>query len=385
MPAGPAQPPDSRDASDPALRALDDPCAGSLLDYRVNTSVTRGGKRGPRASEAKVSRTPWRSAARRAGPRHGPAVPSDEGTGPTARRPRVRRSAPALCGALLPSQEGEQQGRDFAKPGRIPSRQREPISARPLRAPVHAVRRTPCHLEPGPKPPPCRSPCETLSSAGGRSCACATSAICCNSGVAAGTRRAVASGLASAMHMPASTAALPRCPRRTRNGCAARSWRRSREPGEPGPEESSFAGSTRRSPLHAVQSRWSCGIWRHGCKACSLPWGRRPALPPCRRSKANRGGKPALRPRLVATVAPRAGAKPENNLNRPGMTSHEDESELVEWSPMIGSSVDPLHAAALPSSPGPADRAPPSRPRGPPGAGPVPSTRPRPPVTNKDV
>ena len=89
--------------------------------------------------------------------------------------------------------------------------------------------------------------------------------------------------------------------------------------------------------------------------------------------------------RLIATVAPRAGAKPENNLNRPGMTSHEDESELVEWSPMIGSSVDPLRATPLPSPSGEADEAPPSRPRGPPGAGPVPSTRPRPPVTNKDV
>jgi hypothetical protein len=103
LPAGSACRPDSRDASDTDLRALEDPCAGSLLDYRVNTSVTRGGKRGPRASEAKVSRTPWWSAARRAGPRHGPAVPSVEGTGPTARRATgcggfrtsaLRRSAP---------------------------------------------------------------------------------------------------------------------------------------------------------------------------------------------------------------------------------------------------------------------------------------------------
>ena len=75
----------------------------------MNTSVARGGKRGPRASEAKASRTPWWSAARRAGPRHGPAVPSAEGTGPTARRPWVRRSAPAPCGAPLPSQEGQQE------------------------------------------------------------------------------------------------------------------------------------------------------------------------------------------------------------------------------------------------------------------------------------
>ena len=124
--------------------------------------------------------------------------------GAAFRTSALRRSAP-LAG-------GRAARRNFAKPGRIPSRQREPISARPLRAPVHAIRRTTCHLEPGPKPPPCRSPCETLSSAGRRSSACATSAICCNSGVAAGTRRAVASGLASAMHMPASTAALPRCP-----------------------------------------------------------------------------------------------------------------------------------------------------------------------------
>ena len=29
--------PDARDASDPALWALDDLCAGSLLDRRVNT------------------------------------------------------------------------------------------------------------------------------------------------------------------------------------------------------------------------------------------------------------------------------------------------------------------------------------------------------------
>ena len=127
LPAGPANQPDSRDASDPALRALDDPCAGSLLDYRVNTSVARGGKRGPRASEAKASRTPWWSAARRAGPRHGPAVPSDEGTGPTARRPRVRRSAPALCRRSAPLAGGATR-RNFAKPGRTAPRQRVSMS-----------------------------------------------------------------------------------------------------------------------------------------------------------------------------------------------------------------------------------------------------------------
>src|SRR4029079_5162561 len=44
--------PDSPYAPDPALWALDDPCAGSLLDRRANTSVARGGKRGPRVSEA---------------------------------------------------------------------------------------------------------------------------------------------------------------------------------------------------------------------------------------------------------------------------------------------------------------------------------------------
>ena len=67
------------------------------------------------------------------------------------------------------------------------------------------------------------------------------------------------------------------------------------------------------------------------------------------------GRKAGTAARLIAPVAPRAGAKPDNNLDRPGMTSHQDESELVEWSPMIGSSVDPLRTAALPSSPGEAD------------------------------
>jgi hypothetical protein len=83
LPAGPTKPPDSRDASDPALRALDDPCAGSLLDYRANTSVARGGKRGPRASEARPHEhrgeapqgAPARVMGRRSLPVKGPAQP----------------------------------------------------------------------------------------------------------------------------------------------------------------------------------------------------------------------------------------------------------------------------------------------------------------------
>lgn len=67
------------------------------------------------------------------------------------------------------------------------------------------------------------------------------------------------------------------------------------------------------------------------------------------------GRKAGTAARLIAPVAPRAGAKPDNNLDRPGMTSHQDELELVEWSPMIGSSVDPIRTAALPSLPGEAD------------------------------
>jgi len=81
-----------------------DPCAGSLLDYRVKALVTRVGKRGPRCVRLGLTKTPWWSAERRGVPiardlEHAPQACS----GPLATALRglanpcaFRRSAPLL-------------------------------------------------------------------------------------------------------------------------------------------------------------------------------------------------------------------------------------------------------------------------------------------------
>ena len=73
---------------------------------RPPLSVSRRRSRGLR-------KMPRRGADRRAGPRYGPAVPSAEGTGPTARRPRCgdphsacRRFAPSVLGDIPPTAAG---------------------------------------------------------------------------------------------------------------------------------------------------------------------------------------------------------------------------------------------------------------------------------------
>src|SRR5262245_7161742 len=104
---------------------------GALLDFRVKAQVTRRGKRGPRCVRPGFTKTPWWSAARRAGPRHGPAVLSDEGTGPIARSGHgcggfrtsaLWRSAPLVT--RVSKQEETSQG-----PGASASRDRETASA----------------------------------------------------------------------------------------------------------------------------------------------------------------------------------------------------------------------------------------------------------------
>ena len=82
-----------------------DPCAGSLLDHPGEHVSSPDRKRGPRCVRPGLTKRPWWSAERRAGRRHRPVIPSDEGMGPIARRAMgaavfrtsaFRRSAPLM-------------------------------------------------------------------------------------------------------------------------------------------------------------------------------------------------------------------------------------------------------------------------------------------------